>query len=63
MNEEKQITMAKKIGICQNLDCEYFNKTFEVEEGMEFCCPVCLYPLREKRVYVKKEKKIRIITK
>ncbi|HIZ02513.1 MAG TPA: hypothetical protein H9819_09755 [Candidatus Bacteroides merdipullorum] len=55
--------MAKKIGICQNLDCEYFNKTFEVEEGMEFCCPVCLYPLREKRVYVKKEKKIRIITK
>lgn len=55
--------MVKKIGICQNLDCEYFNKTFEVEEGTEFCCPVCLYPLREKRVYVKKVKKIRIITK
>ena len=45
------------------MDCEYFNREIEVKDGEAFCCPMCAYPLREKRVYEKKEKKIRIITK
>lgn len=54
--------MTTRIGFCVNIDCEYFRREIEVKDGEEFCCPMCAYPLREKRVYGKKEKKIRIIT-
>lgn len=39
--------MAKKTGICMNLDCDNYKKEVEVEPGGEFECPVCHQPLRE----------------
>lgn len=40
--------MAKKVGICKNIDCENYNKEVEVASGAEFECPVCHQPLKEK---------------
>ena len=39
--------MAKKIGICRNIDCDNYKKTIEVEPGGEFECPLCHQPLQE----------------
>lgn len=40
--------MAKKVGICVNIDCDNYRKEVEVEPGSEFECPLCHQPLREK---------------
>lgn len=40
--------MAKKIGICVNIDCDNYKKEVEVEPGGEFECPLCHQPLKEK---------------
>lgn len=40
--------MAKKIGICVNLDCDNYKKDIEVEPGAEFECPLCHQHLKEK---------------
>lgn len=42
--------MAKKTGICMNLDCDNYKKEIEVEPGGEFKCPLCHQLLREGRV-------------
>ena len=39
--------MAKKTGICMNLDCDNYKKEVEIEPGGEFECPLCHQPLRE----------------
>lgn len=39
--------MAKKIGICVNIDCDNYKKEVEVEPGGEFECPLCHQPLKE----------------
>lgn len=39
--------MAKKVGICKNIDCDNYNKPVEVEFGGEFECPLCHQPLKE----------------
>lgn len=39
--------MAKKTGICMNLDCDNYKKEIEVEPGGEFECPLCHQPLKE----------------
>ena len=39
--------MAKKVGICKNLDCDNYNKPVEIELGGEFECPLCHQPLKE----------------
>lgn len=40
--------MAKKKGICVNLDCDNYRKEVEVETGAEFECPLCHQHLKEK---------------
>ena len=40
--------MAKKVGICKNIDCENYNKEVEVASGAEFECPLCRQTLKEK---------------
>lgn len=40
--------MAKKVGVCKNIDCENYNKEVEVASGAEFECPLCHQPLKEK---------------
>lgn len=40
--------MAKKKGVCVNIDCENYKKEIEVEPGSEFECPLCHQPLKEK---------------
>ena len=39
--------MAKKTGICINLDCDNYKKEVEIEPGGEFECPLCHQPLKE----------------
>lgn len=39
--------MAKKKGICVNLDCDNYKKEIEVETGAEFECPLCHQHLKE----------------
>lgn len=39
--------MAKKIGVCANIDCDHYKESFEIEAGGEFECPYCHQPLRE----------------
>lgn len=39
--------MAKKVGICKNIDCDNYNKPVEIELGGEFECPLCHQPLKE----------------
>ncbi|NDV65266.1 Ig-like domain-containing protein [Bacteroides sp. 224] len=39
--------MAKKTGICRNLDCDNYKKEIEVEPGGDFECPLCHQPLGE----------------
>lgn len=41
--------MAKKKGVCVNIDCENYKKEIEVEPGSEFECPLCHQPLKEKK--------------
>lgn len=41
--------MAKKIGICVNIDCDNYKKEVEVEPGGEFECPLCHQPLKESK--------------
>ena len=41
--------MAKKTGICMNLDCDNYKKEVEIEPGGEFECPLCHQPLKEGR--------------
>lgn len=41
--------MAKKKGVCVNIDCENYKKEIEVEPGSEFECPKCHQPLKEKK--------------
>ena len=40
--------MAKKVGICVNLDCDNYKKEVEIEPGAEFECPLCHQRLKEK---------------
>lgn len=39
--------MAKKQGICRNIDCDNYKKNVEVEAGEEFECPLCHQHLEE----------------
>lgn len=39
--------MAKKAGICRNIDCDNYKQVIEVEAGEEFECPLCHQPLEE----------------
>ena len=39
--------MAKKTGVCANIDCDHYKESFEIEAGGEFECPYCHQPLRE----------------
>ena len=38
--------MAKKIGVCKNIDCDHYNEHIEVETGAEMECPYCHQPLK-----------------
>lgn len=38
--------MAKKIGVCKNIDCEHYNEHIEIETGAEMECPFCHQPLK-----------------
>lgn len=40
--------MAKKVGICKNIDCDNYNQEIEVASGAEFECPLCHQTLKEK---------------
>ena len=48
--------MAKKIGICKNIDCDNYNKRVEIEFGGEFECPLCHQPLKEGKAISDEEK-------
>ena len=39
--------MAKKAGICRNIDCDNYKQVIEVEAGEEFECPLCHQPLED----------------
>lgn len=39
--------MAKKQGICRNIDCDNYKQIVEVEAGEEFECPLCHQHLEE----------------
>ena len=38
--------MAKKIGVCKNIECSHYNERFEIETGAEMECPFCHKPLK-----------------
>lgn len=39
--------MAKKAGICRNIDCDNYKQVIEIEAGEEFECPLCHQPLED----------------
>lgn len=39
--------MAKKVGICRNIDCDNYKQVIEIEAGEEFECPLCHQPLED----------------
>lgn len=48
--------MAKKTGICKNIDCKDYKKEIEVEPGGEFECPSCHQTLKEEKGRIDKGK-------
>lgn len=46
--------MAKKIGICRNIDCDNYKKTIEVEPGVSLSVRCVINPCRKLKVGGKK---------